>query len=294
MIGNTPVVRLRHFKTPPKVEIFAKLESENPGGSVKDRMGMAIIEKAEKERKLKPGATIIEATAGNTGIGLALAVLDKDYELILVVPDKFSVEKQTIMRALGAKVINTEESKGLKGAFEEVERLKKKYDNHFIPDQFGNAANPEVHYRTTGAEIHAQMDGKIDLFVSGAGSGGTFTGVMRYLKEKDERIRGLLVDPVGSTMGGGEAGAYKIEGIGNDFMPSTMDMRLVDEIEKVSDAEAFAMVKRLARKEGLLVGSSSGAAMVGALRAAKRMEAGNIVVIFADRAERYLSKHIFD
>jgi len=294
MIGHTPIIKLRNFDVPKNVKIFAKLESENPGGSVKDRMGQWIIEKAESNGTLKPGMTILEATAGNTGIALALASLHKDYELILVVPDKFSIEKQKIMRALGATLINTEESKGLKGAFEEVERLKEKYPNHFIPNQFSNHANPEIHYMTTGKEIHEQMDGKIDLLVSGAGTGGTLSGVMRYLKEKNANVQSLLVDPEGSTMGGGSASSYKIEGIGNDFMPETMDMSLVDHIEKVNDEEAYLMVKTLAKQEGLLVGSSSGAAMVGALRAAQQMDQGNIVVIFPDRAERYLSKDILD
>ncbi|SHJ69274.1 PLP-dependent cysteine synthase family protein [Tepidibacter formicigenes] len=294
LIGNTPLLKIDNFHIPKDVNIFAKLEFSNPGGSVKDRVGKWIIEKAENEGKLKKGYTIIEATAGNTGIGLALAAINKGYEIIFVVPNKFSIEKQIIMKALGAKIINTPTEEGLEGAFKKIEELKKQIKNVFVPDQFNNMDNPEIHYLSTGREIYEQLDGNIDVFISGAGSGGTFTGVMRYLKEKDNDIKGILADPKGSIIGGGECRSYKIEGIGNDFIPKTMDIELVDEVEKVSDDEAFYAVKELALKEGLLVGSSSGATFYAALKQANKLKKGNIVVIFADRADRYISKQIYD
>jgi len=293
LIGNTPIIKLNNFNLPKNVNIFAKLEFLNPGGSIKDRIGDWIIKKAEERGELKPGYTILEATAGNTGIGLALAALNKGYELILVVPGKFSIEKQMIMKALGAKIINTPTADGLKGAFKEVERLKKEIKTVFVADQFNNLDNPEVHYLYTAKEIHEQLDGKVDVFVSGAGSGGTFTGIMKYFRDHDLAVKGVIADPIGSIIGGGIKGDYEIEGIGNDFIPSTLDLKLIDEVVKVSDAKAFHMVKQLATKEGLLVGSSSGAAFYGALEQARNMEAGNIVVIFPDGAERYLSKNIY-
>lgn len=293
MIGNTPMIQINHFALPKGVRIYGKLEFYNPGGSIKDRMGKWIIEKAEEEGKLKKGSTIIEATAGNTGIGLAMAALNREYEIIFVVPGKFSVEKQMIMKALGAKIINTPTEEGLMGAFQKVEELKREIPNAFVADQFNNKNNPEAHYVTTGKEIYEQMDGKVDMFVSGAGSGGTFTGIMRYLKEKNKAVVGVLADPIGSTMGGGKCHGYKIEGIGNDFMPLTMDMSLVDVIEKISDQEAFQAVQDLAKKEGLLVGSSSGAAFYAAYKQAQKMEKGTIVVVFADRSDRYLSQGIY-
>jgi len=293
LIGNTPIIKLNNFNLPKNVNIFAKLEFLNPGGSIKDRIGDWIIKKAEERGELKPGYTILEATAGNTGIGLALAALNKGYELILVVPGKFSIDKQMIMKALGAKIINTPTADGLKGAFKEVERLKKEIKTVFVADQFNNLDNPEVHYLYTAKEIYEQLDGEIDVFVSGAGSGGTFTGIMKYFRDHDLAVKGVIADPIGSIIGGGIKGDYEIEGIGNDFIPSTLDLKLIDEVVKVSDAKAFHMVKQLATKEGLLVGSSSGAAFYGALEQARNMEAGNIVVIFPDGAERYLSKNIY-
>ncbi|ERJ12871.1 PLP-dependent cysteine synthase family protein [Haloplasma contractile] len=294
MIGNTPLIKINNFELPNEVSLFAKLEYINPGGSIKDRIGKWMIDKAEQRGELKKGDTIIEATAGNTGIGIALAALNKGYEVIFVVPSKFSVEKQLIMKALGAKIINTPTEKGLKGAFEKINELKHQLDNVFIPDQFNNMDNPEIHYLTTGKELYEQMDGKIDCFVSGAGSGGTFSGVMNYLIERIPHIRGVLADPYGSTMGGGQKGSYQIEGIGNDFMPKTMNKSLVNEVIKVSDENAFQMVKELALKEGLLVGSSSGAAFYAALEKARSMKTGNVIMIFADQSDRYLSKGIFN
>lgn len=293
LIGNTPTLKLNNLNIKPDVNIFVKLETNNPGGSVKDRIGIYMIEQAEKEGKLKKGYTIVEATAGNTGIGVALAAINKGYDVIFVVPEKFSVEKQTLMRALGAKIINTPKKDGMLGAVAKANELLETIENSVSLKQFENEANPIAHYKTTGPEIYEAMDGKIDYFVSGAGSGGTFTGVMKFLKEKDENIKGILADPKGSTMGGGEKEAYDIEGIGNDFIPDTMDMDLVDRVIKVSDEEAYEMVKLLALKEGLIVGSSSGAAVSAALKLADKIDKGNIVTILPDRGDRYFSKNIY-
>ena len=293
LIGNTPTLKLNNLNIKPDVNIFVKLETNNPGGSVKDRIGIYMIEQAEKEGKLKKGYTIVEATAGNTGIGVALAAINKGYDVIFVVPEKFSVEKQTLMRALGAKIINTPKKDGMLGAVAKANELLETIENSVSLKQFENEANPIAYYKTTGPEIYEAMDGKIDYFVSGAGSGGTFTGVMKFLKEKDENIKGILADPKGSTMGGGEKEAYDIEGIGNDFIPDTMDMDLVDRVIKVSDEEAYEMVKLLALKEGLIVGSSSGAAVSAALKLADKIDKGNIVTILPDRGDRYFSKNIY-
>ncbi|KEJ01876.1 cysteine synthase A [Clostridium botulinum] len=293
LIGNTPILKLNNLNIKPDVNIFVKLETNNPGGSVKDRIGIYMIEQAEKEGKLKKGYTIVEATAGNTGIGVALAAINKGYNVIFVVPEKFSVEKQTLMRALGAKIINTPKKDGMLGAVAKANELLETIENSISLKQFENEANPLAHYKTTGPEIYEDMDGKIDYFVSGAGSGGTFTGVMKFLKEKDENIKGILADPKGSTMGGGEKESYDIEGIGNDFIPDTMDMNLVDKVIKVNDEEAYEMVKLLALKEGLIVGSSSGAAVSVALKLAEKIDKGNIVTILPDRGDRYFSKNIY-
>ncbi|HIG0359328.1 TPA: cysteine synthase A [Clostridium sporogenes] len=293
LIGNTPILKLNNLNIKPGVNVFVKLETNNPGGSVKDRIGIYMIEQAEKEGKLKKGYTIVEATAGNTGIGVALAAINKGYDVIFVVPEKFSVEKQTLMRALGAKIINTPKKDGMLGAVAKANELLETIENSISLKQFENEANPLAHYKTTGPEIYEAMDGKIDYFVSGAGSGGTFTGVMKFLKEKDENIKGILADPKGSTMGGGEKEAYDIEGIGNDFIPDTMDMSLVNKIIKVNDEEAYEMVKLLALKEGLIVGSSSGAAVSAALKLADKIDKGNIVTVLPDRGDRYFSKNIY-
>ncbi|ACA44498.1 cysteine synthase A [Clostridium botulinum] len=293
LIGNTPILKLNNLNIESGVNVFVKLETNNPGGSVKDRIGIYMIEQAEKEGKLKKGYTIVEATAGNTGIGVALAAINKGYNVIFVVPEKFSVEKQTLMRALGAKIINTPKKDGMLGAVEKANELLETIENSISLKQFENEANPLAHYKTTGPEIYEAMDGKIDYFVSGAGSGGTFTGVMKFLKEKDENIKGILADPKGSTMGGGEKESYDIEGIGNDFIPNTMDMNLVDKVIKVNDEEAYEMVKLLALKEGLIVGSSSGAAVSAALKLAEKIDKGNIVTILPDRGDRYFSKNIY-
>lgn len=293
LIGNTPIVKINHIQIKDGVNIFAKLESNNPGGSVKDRIGIYMIEDAEKKGLLKPGYTIVEATAGNTGIGVALAAINRGYNIIFVVPEKFSVEKQTLMRALGAKIINTPREDGMLGAVAKAEELLNTIDNSISLKQFENNTNPLAHYETTGPEIYRDLDGKIDYFVAGAGSGGTYTGIVKYLKGKNPNIKGILADPKGSTMGGGIEGCYDIEGIGNNFIPHTMDMNLVDEIIKVTDEEAFNMVKELAIKEGIIAGSSSGAALVAALKLSEKIDNGNIVTVFPDRGDRYFSKNIY-
>lgn len=294
LIGNTPIIKLNHFNLKEGVNIFAKLEYYNPGGSVKDRIGEYMIKAAEDKGLLKRGYTIIEATAGNTGLGVALAAINKGYNIIFVVPTKFSEEKQMLMRALGAKVINTPREFGMLGAVEKAEELLKATKDSISFKQFENIYNPLAHYETTGPEIYKALDGNIDYLVAGAGSGGTYSGVVRYLKEQDGNIKGVLADPEGSTMGGGTAGCYNIEGIGNDFIPKTMDMNLVDQIIKINDEESFKLVKELAYKEGIIVGSSSGAALSAALKLAQTIDKGNIVTIFPDRGDRYLSKGIYN
>jgi len=295
LIGNTPMLRIRHFPLPRGVRLFAKLEMFNPGGSVKDRLGVALIQAGEESGKLKPGGTIIEPTAGNTGIGLALAAIGKGYRVIFTVPEKFSVEKQQLMRALGAEIVNTPTEKGMRGAIERARELQQEIPNAYCPQQFANPANPEAHYRTTGPEIWEQLDGDVDVFVSGAGSGGTFMGAARYLKEQRQDIRTVIVEPEGSILNGGEPGPHKTEGIGMEFLPEYMDRSYFDAVYTISDREAFHYVKELALKEGLLVGSSSGAAFAAALREAEKATSGkSIVVIFPDSSERYLSQDIYE
>ncbi|MBU3188098.1 cysteine synthase family protein [Clostridium bowmanii] len=294
IIGNTPLLKLNNLGVKEGVNIFAKLEGENPGGSVKDRVGVFMIKDAEDRGILKSGYTIVEATAGNTGIGVALAAINKGYNIIFVVPEKFSVEKQTLMKALGATIISTQREDGMLGAIDKANQLLNEIPNSISLKQFENEANPKSHYETTGPEIYDALEGKIDYFVAGAGSGGTFSGVMKYLKEMNEDIKGILVDPYGSTLGGGEEHCYDIEGIGNNFVPSTMDMNLVNLVTKITDDEAVNMVKLIAVKEGLIVGSSSGAAIAAAIKLGATIESGNIVVILPDRGDRYFSKSIYN
>lgn len=294
LIGHTPLVELTHFDLPEGVRIFAKLELWNPGGSAKDRVGRSMIEEAEKSGRLKSGGTIIEGTAGNTGLGIAFAALNKGYRVIFCVPEKFSAEKQTLMKAMGAEIVSTPRSEGMLGAEAKAAELRDSIPGAVTMNQFKNQANPKAHYDTTGPEIFEDLDGKINYLVSGAGTGGTFSGITKYLKEKNPAIQGVLADPVGSVIGGGEHGDYEIEGIGNDFIAETMDTSLVDKVYKISDDEAFGEVKELAKREGLFVGSSAGAAMSAALKLVRDGAKGNIVVVFVDRAERYFSKHILD
>ncbi len=292
-IGKTPMLKLNHLDVPEGVGLFAKLELFNPAGSVKDRVGQYMVAEAERSGHLLPGGTIVEATAGNTGIGIAVAALNKGYRVVFVVPGKFSMEKQAVMKALGAEIVSTPREGGMQQAAQTAEAMLKTIPGAISLRQFENPANPLAHYETTGPEIYRQLDGNIDYLVAGAGSGGTFSGVMRYLKEQNPHIQGILADPIGSTIGGGEHRDYDIEGIGNDFIPKTMDSSLVDRVMKVGDAEAFDTARLLARKEGVVAGSSSGAALAAALKLASDVQQGNIVVIFPDRGDRYFSKNLF-
>lgn len=293
LIGHTPLVRLKNMGVAPEVKIYAKLEMYNPSGSVKDRIGEYMISAAEKEGRLKAGGTIIEATAGNTGLGIAFAALGKGYRVIFTVPTKFSAEKQALMRALGAEVINTPRAEGMLGAVRKAEELKSQIEGSISLEQFKNRYNPLAHYETTGREIYEDLDGGFDYLVAGAGSGGTYSGIVRYLKEHNDNIKGVLADPEGSTIGGGEHFDYNIEGIGNDFIPETMDISLVDKVIKVNDEEAFSTVRALAKNEGIIAGSSSGAAMAAAIKLSKEIDSGTIVVVFPDRGDRYFSTGLF-
>ena len=293
LIGNTPLLELTHVAVPNGCRIFAKLEFFNPGGSVKDRLGMSLIEDAEKRGVLEPGGTIIEPTAGNTGIGVAIAAIGKGYRVKFVVPEKFSEEKQTLMRALGAEVVNTPTEEGMKGAIAKAKELAEQ-EGAFLPLQFGNPANPEAYVRTMGPEVWEALDGNIDIFVAGAGSGGTFMGMSRFLKSKNPGIRTVIVEPEGSILNGGEPGPHLTEGIGMEFLPEYMDETYFDAVHTIADKEAFKALKILAAEEGLLVGSSSGSAFIAALREAEKAEPGShIVTVFADSSERYLSQGIY-
>lgn len=295
LIGHTPVVEITQFALPKGVRIFAKLEFMNPGGSVKDRLGVELLREAFESGKLQEGGTVIEPTAGNTGIGLALASISKGVQVILCVPEKFSVEKQTLMRALGAKIVHTPTEKGMKGAIAKAEELLKKIPGSYCPQQFANPVNPQTYYKTLGPELWEQMDGKISIFVAGAGTGGTFMGTARFLKEQNKDIKTVIVEPEGSILNGGEPGPHKTEGIGMEFLPGYIDHNYIDAIHTIPDEDAFLFVKELAEKEGLLVGSSSGAAFKAAFSEAEGAKAGtNIVVIFPDGSERYLSKKIYE
>ena len=293
LIGDTPLVKLNHLDLPEGANLYAKLELYNPSGSVKDRIGLYMVEDAEHRGILKSGGAIVEATAGNTGLGIAFAALNHGYRVIFVVPTKFSQEKQTLMAALGADIVNTPREEGMLGAERKAEELLRMIPGAVSLRQFHNPANPLAHYETTGPEIWRDMEGKVDYLVAGAGSGGTFTGIVRYLKEQNPAVQGVLADPVGSTMGGGEHGDYDIEGIGNDFIPDTMDMSLVDQVVKITDNEAFRAVRVLARREGVFAGSSSGGALAAAKKLIEGGARGNIVVVFPDRGDRYFSKGLY-
>ncbi len=292
LIGNTPLMELTRVEIPNNCRIFAKLEYFNPGGSVKDRLGVSLIKDAEERGLLQPGGTIIEPTAGNTGIGLAIAAIGKGYQVKFVVPEKFSQEKQGLMRALGAEVINTPTAEGIKGAIAKAEQLVQEL-GAFSPSQFSNPANPETYVHTLGPELWEALDGAIDIFVAGAGSGGTFMGTSRFLKAKNENIKTVIVEPEGSILQG-VPGPHLTEGIGMEFLPDYMDATYFDAIHSITDRDAFAAVKELAQKEGLLVGSSSGAAFQAALKEAETAKTGShIVTVFADSSERYMSQNIY-
>jgi cystathionine beta-synthase (O-acetyl-L-serine) len=295
LIGHTPVVEISHIPIPNKCRIFAKLEYFNPGGSVKDRLGMSLLQDAEKSGKLRKGGTIIEPTAGNTGIGLAIAAIGKGYRVLFVVPEKFSLEKQALMRALGAEIVNTPTVDGMTGAIEKANELVSQTEGAFSPSQFSNPANPDTYVQTLGPELWSDLDGEIDVFVAGAGSGGTFMGTSRFLKSQNERIKTVIVEPEGSILNGGKPGSHLTEGIGMEFLPSYMDLNFFDAIHTVKDIDAFTCLRLLANKEGLLVGSSSGSAFFAAMKEAEiAQEGSHIVTIFPDSSERYLSQNIYE
>ncbi len=295
LIGKTPLIELTNVDIPERVRIFAKLEYFNPGGSIKDRLGQKLIDHALETGKLKPGGTIVEPTAGNTGIGLALAAIGRGFQIIFVTPKKFSVEKQTLMRALGAEVISTPTEMGMKGAIDKAKQITENTPNAHCPQQFNNDANPLAYYETLGPEIYEALDGRVDVFVSGGGTGGTFAGTARYLKEQNDFIKTVIVEPEGSILNGGKSGPHRTEGIGMEFLPSYMEPDHFDAIHTISDKDAFRAVKELTRKEGLLVASSSGSAFVAAMKEAQNAKPGtNIVTVFPDSSERYLSTGIYE
>jgi cysteine synthase A len=295
LVGETPMLQLKRLVTGGSAGVFAKLEYLNPGGSVKDRAAIGIIRRAEQDGKLQPGGTIVEATAGNTGIGLALIGVNSGYKVKLFVPENFSQEKVIIMRALGAEVTRTPDEEGMQGAIKRAKALVATDPTAFMAGQFENQANPDYHYETTAHEILEQMEGRIDAVALGCGTSGTFSGVARYLKEKLPRVLTVAVETQGSVLGGGQPGPHKVEGIGASFIPKTFDRSVCDEVMMVTDDDAFDTVKSLAAQEGVLAGSSGGAAVFASLQIAKRLGSGKrVVTIIPDSAERYLSKKIFE
>ncbi len=295
LIGSTPVVKLTKIPQKDDAEVWGKLESMNPGGSVKDRICLSMIETAERDGKLKPGGTIVEPTSGNTGIGLALVSAVKGYRLILTMPDTMSEERRSLLTAYGAKLILTPDTKGMGGAIQKAEELVLEHPDYFMPQQFNNPANPEVHRRTTAVELLKQFK-RIDAFVSAVGTGGTISGVGEVLKEKMAGIKIYAVEPSASpVLSGGEPGYHHIQGIGAGFVPQVLNRRIYDEIIAVSDEDAARYARRLALEEGVFVGISSGAAVYAALQVAKKLGKGSVVVtIFCDTGERYLSTETFE
>jgi O-acetylserine dependent cystathionine beta-synthase len=294
IIGNTPLVKVEHKDINPLVSVFAKLEYFNPGGSVKDRLGVNLIDSSIKEGKISPKGTLIEPTAGNTGIGLALAAVGTDVKIICVVPQKFSMEKQTLMRALGATVINTPTELGMLGAIEKAAEIVLNTPDSYSPQQFQNENNPKTYITTLGPEIYNALEGKIDVFIAGAGTGGTFAGISKYLKEMNPNIKAIVVEPEGSILNGGESGPHLTEGIGVELIPPFFNSSLVDDIYTILDKDAFKRVRELATTNGLLVGSSSGAAFEAVIQEShKYNKPTNIVTIFPDSSERYMSKNIY-
>src|SRR5919107_1543416 len=296
LVGRTPLLRLSRFAPPPAAELFAKLEYMNPGGSVKDRAALWMIHYAERRGVLKPGATVIEPTAGNTGIGLALVGVARGYNVVLCVPEGYSREKMKIMEALGGRVEYVPAEEGMEGAVRRARELAAETPGSFIPQQFENPANPRFHRETTAREIIEQTDGRVDAIVLGCGSAGTFTGITQAVKQVNPEVYCVLVEPEGSILGGGEPGPYRLEGIGQrEFIPPNLHRAAADEVVAVSDAEAFATVRELARTEGVLGGGSTGAAAAAARKVAERLGAGKrVVTLFPDGAERYMSQGIFD
>jgi cysteine synthase A len=295
LVGQTPMLHLRRIVPAGSADVFAKLEYLNPGGSVKDRAAIGIIQRAEERGLLKTGGVIVEATAGNTGIGLALIGVNRGYKVALFVPERFSEEKVKIMRALGAEVTRTPDDEGMAGAIKRAQQYASQTAGSFMAGQFENPANPDYHYETTAEEIFEQMEGRIDAVVLGSGTAGTFTGVSRFMKQKLNRVLTVAVETQGSILGGGPPGKHKVEGIGASFIPGNFDRSVCDEILMVRDDDAFATVNELAAKEGVLSGSSGGAAVFASLQIAKRLGAGKrVVTVIPDSAERYLSKKIFE
>lgn len=298
LIGKTPILELTHLekKYDLKAKILAKLEYFNPAGSVKDRIAKAMIDDAEQSGKLKAGSVIIEPTSGNTGIGLAAVAAARGYRIIIVMPETMSVERRQLMKAYGAELVLTEGAKGMKGAIAKAEELAKEIPNSFIPGQFINPANPKAHYLTTAPEIYEDTDGNVDIFVAGVGTGGTITGVGKYLKSKNPKIRVVAVEPESSAvLSTGVPGAHKIQGIGAGFVPDVLDTKIYDEIITVSNEDAFETGRLIGKNEGVLVGISSGAAVYAALELAKRSEneGKTIVVLLPDTGDRYLSTPLF-
>jgi cysteine synthase A len=295
LVGETPLLQLKKSVPGDVADVFAKLEYLNPGGSVKDRAARGIIRQAEKEGRLKPGGTIVEATAGNTGIGLALMGVQRGYKVALFVPERFSEEKVILMRALGAEVRRTPDAEGMPGAIRRANEFVARTPGAFMAGQFENPANPRYHYETTAPEIFDQMEGRIDALVIGSGTAGTFTGVARFLKERLPKLLAYAVETQGSVLGGGPPGPHQVEGIGSSFIPRNFDSSVCDAVLMVSDDDAFAMVKELAVREGVLSGSSGGANVAAAVRVARQLGPGKrVVTMIPDSAERYLSKKIFD
>lgn len=296
LIGQTPMLEVQGFSVPKGSRILAKLEMFNPGGSIKDRLGMKLLDQALAEGKINKETTIIEPTAGNTGIGLGLAAQQYGMPTVFVVPEKFSLEKQQLMRALGAEIVHTPTEEGIYGAIEKAKQLNASIENSYVPLQFENPNNPLTYYEGLAPEIVEDLDGKLpNAFLAGAGSGGTFSGVARYLKERDSSIRTSVVEPEGSIVGGGEPGPHETEGIGMERIPDFMHQEWMDEVYTISDEEAFFYTRELAKRAGVFVGSSSGAAFAAALKEAEKLpERSTIVTIFPDSSERYLSKNIYE
>lgn len=299
IVGNTPILKLNRIiaKENLSFHLFGKMEMMNPAGSAKDRVGLAMIRDAEKKGLLMPGGTIIEPTSGNTGIGLAMAADALGYKVILTMPETMSVERRNLLKAYGAELVLTEGAKGMQGAVEKAEELHKEIPGSIIAGQFYNPANPEIHYETTGPEIYDALDGKVDIFVAGIGTGGTLSGVGRYLKEQNPNIRIVGVEPAGSPLiSQGHAGPHDLQGIGANFIPENLDRNIFDEIVTVENEEAYEMGRKMASEEGVLVGISAGAAVCAAVKVGERPEnhGKNVVALLPDTGERYLSTKMFE